>query len=182
MSIWSIIDDRFITVYDDGYTGLYQIDGTPIILPDYYDEISYCKELDIFAFGKDLQVSIAKLTPATPATPTISVDVYGKPVEFDQPPVLKDGRTLVPVRAISEALGASVDWDEATQTVTATLGDTVVKLVINSNRMLVNDKVIEIDVPAEIINSRTLIPVRAISEAFGCQVDWDDDNYRVIIS
>ena len=177
-SIWDIINEKFIKVYRDGYYGLYTIDGTPIIYPDYYDDISYCEELDIFAFEKDLQVSIAKISPAEP---TISVTVYGNPVEFDQPPVLKEGRTLVPVRAIAEALGSSVEWDEATQTVTATLGDTVVKLVINSKQMLVNGNAVEIDVPAEIINSRTLIPVRAISEAFGCNVDWDGDNYRVII-
>lgn len=179
LSFWEIVDDKFIIVYRDGYQGIYAVDGSPVILPNYYDEISYCEELGLFAFEKDFQVSLAKNTPATPV---ISVDVYGVPVEFDQPPVLKDGRTLVPVRAISEALGALVDWDEPTQTVTATLGDTVVKLVINSNQILVNGEVVEIDVPAEIINSRTLIPVRALSEAFGCNVQWDGDNYHITIN
>lgn len=111
----------------------------------------------------------------------ISVTINGKKVNFDQPPVEKQGRTLVPLRAIFENLGATVNWDEVTQTVTSTKGDISIKLTIGSNKLYVNEKKIVIDVPAQLINSRTFVPVRAVAEAFMCNVDWDDQNKIVII-
>ncbi len=122
--------------------------------------------------------------PAEPPAPNaeISVLLNSKKIEFDQLPVLEYGRTLVPLRAIFEALGASVQWDGATQTVTAVKGDTTVSLQIGSTSMYVNGVVKTLDVPAKLINSRTLVPVRAISEAFGCAVGWDGNTQTVIIN
>jgi len=82
-------------------------------------------------------------------------------------------RTLVPLRAIFEALGATVDWDGATQTVTAKKDSDVIKLQIGSNEMTVNGKTVTLEVPAQLINGRTMVPVRAIAEAFGAEVYWD---------
>ncbi len=96
-------------------------------------------------------------------------------VKFDVPPTIVNGRTLVPLRAIFEALGATVDWDDATQTVTSEKGGTKISLTINSNVMTVNGEAKTLDVPATLIDSRTLVPVRAISEAFGLQVGWDGE-------
>lgn len=112
----------------------------------------------------------------------ISVFLNGNEIIFDQPPVIQNGRTLVPLRAIFEALGATVDWDGNTRTVTATKGDTIVKITIGDNKLYKNGKVIELDVPAQIINDRTLVPVRAVSEAFDCKVDWDGETKTVIIT
>ena len=112
----------------------------------------------------------------------ISVRINGKYVEFDQPPILENGRTLVPLRAIFEALGADVQWDGSTQTVTATKNGTEISLQIGSTRMYVNGSAKTLDVPAKLINSRTLVPVRAISEAFGCKVDWIQDTQTVVIT
>jgi hypothetical protein len=112
----------------------------------------------------------------------ITVSVNGKNVEFDQPPVIDNDRTLVPMRAIFEALGATVDWDGETRTVTSTKGDTTIKLTIDSADMYVGENVITLDVPAKIISDRTMVPVRAISEAMACKVDWDGENQAVIIT
>ena len=112
----------------------------------------------------------------------IAVTVKGSTVVFDQPPVAKQGRTLVPVRAIFEALGATVDWDNATQTVSARRENVTVILTLGSNIMTVDGMGVELDVPAEAINGRTLVPVRAISEAFGCNVEWEQATRTVIIN
>lgn len=112
----------------------------------------------------------------------IKVTLNGNAITFDQPPVIKDDRTLVPVRAIFEALGAEVRWDGDTQTVLSQKGATLVQLKIGSNIMTVNGRDIALDVPAQIINDRTLVPVRAIAEAYGCSVDWDGATKTVIIS
>ena len=97
-------------------------------------------------------------------------------------PVIEDGRTLVPLRAIFEKHGAEVGWDGETQTVTATKGDTQVSLQIDSAEMYVNGYAKVLDVPAKLIGNRTMVPVSAISEAFGCNVNWDGESYTVIIT
>lgn len=103
----------------------------------------------------------------------ISIDVNGNVLLFDQAPVIENGRTLVPARAILESLGASVSWDAGTKTVTATKGSTQVSMKIGAPSMSVNGSVQALEAPAKIINNRTVVPVRAISEAFGCEVTWD---------
>ncbi|MBR5518016.1 MAG: copper amine oxidase N-terminal domain-containing protein, partial [Clostridia bacterium] len=120
--------------------------------------------------------------PIPDPNPGIKVLVNGVPVQFDQPPVLENGRTLVPLRAIFEALGANVGWDDATQTVTATKNGIQISLQIGSTQMYVNGNVKTLDVPAKLINSRTLVPVRAVSEAFGCKVDWINDTQTGVIT
>jgi hypothetical protein len=97
--------------------------------------------------------------------------------EYLQPPVapvIIDGRTMVPLRTVFEGIGAIVEWDNDTQTVTANKGKNIVKLQINSKKMSVNGAVKEIDVPAQLINDRTMVPIRACSEAFGLDVEWDE--------
>lgn len=122
------------------------------------------------------------VTDAKAAEDVITVKVNNKNVSFDQPPVLENGRTLVPLRAIFEALGAKVDWDQNTQTVTASKGDINISLQIGSANMNVNGENKVLDVPAKIAGGRTLVPVRAISEAFGCDVNWDGATKTVIIN
>ncbi len=112
----------------------------------------------------------------------ISVLVDGEAVKFDVLPQIINDRTMVPVRAIFEALGAGVEWNDETKTVTATKGETIVSLTINSNVINVNGEEKIIDTPAMIVNDRTLVPVRAISEAFDCTVEWDGETYTVIIT
>lgn len=100
----------------------------------------------------------------------------------DVPPQIIDGRTMVPVRIVSEALGAEVSWDGETKTVIASKGVTVVRIPINSMTARSYGEDIPLDVPAQIIDGRTLVPLRFISEAFGATVDWDSETRTVSIT
>lgn len=111
----------------------------------------------------------------------ITVTVNGETVEFDQPPVIDNDRTLVPMRAIFEALGAEVIWDGDTRTVTSTKDDTVIVMTIDSTQMYVGENAVTLDVPAKIVSDRTMVPVRAISEALTCEVIWEADTRTVVI-
>lgn len=113
--------------------------------------------------------------------PEITVTVDGAQVAFDQPPVMVENRTLVPLRAIFEALGANVQWNEQTQTVFAAKRLDTVSLQIGKRELYQNDQTVMMDVPAQIMNDRTMVPVRAISEAFDLLVQWDGDTKTVIV-
>lgn len=111
----------------------------------------------------------------------ISVIVNNEKINFDQSPIIIDNRTLVPLRSIFEALGATVYWDNDTQTVTAIKDDATIKLTIGVYEFYKNGAAVSIDVPGMIVNNRTLVPVRAISEAFDCDVEWNGETRTVII-
>lgn len=113
--------------------------------------------------------------------PVISVLTGGKKVYFDQIPVIESGRTLVPLRAIFESLDANVDWNADTKTITSKKGDTEIVMTIGNNEMTKNGDKIALDVAPKIIGGRTLVPVRAIAEAFDLNVDWNDSLKQVII-
>jgi len=115
-------------------------------------------------------------------TKSVKVKLDGHLLNFDVPPMIINDRTLVPFRVILEALDADVGWNENTKEVTAAKGDLNIKLQIGSTEAFVNDEKTKLDVSAMIIDGRTLIPARFISEALGCSVDWDGDTRTVIIS
>ena len=118
---------------------------------------------------------------APPAAQDISVYVNGQAVIFDQPPLIIGGRTMVPVRATLEALGATVGWDGETQTVEAVRGGVAISLQIGSDVLTRNGESIIIDAPAQIIGGRTLVPIRHVAESFGATVGWDGDTRTVTI-
>lgn len=99
----------------------------------------------------------------------------------DQNPILEDGRVLVPMRAIFEALGATVEWDEETRTITARKGDTIITLQIGKNEIVKNGETVELDTKAQIMNDRTLVPLRAVSESFDNKVEWNGEEKTVTI-
>ena len=107
----------------------------------------------------------------------VNLLVEGQAVETDQPAVIVDSRTMVPVRVIAETLGCEVDWDVETKTVTFTQGSIVATMVVGEKALNVTNNgvttAMEIDTPAVIINSRTMVPVRFLTELFGFNVDWD---------
>ena len=86
------------------------------------------------------------------------------------------------MRAIFEALGATVDWSSNAQTVTAIKGSTVIKLSIGGYEMYKDSSAVVLDVPAIIVNNRTYVPARVVSEAFDCDVNWDGDTKTVLIT
>ena len=89
-------------------------------------------------------------------------------------PLVVEDRTLVPVRFISEALKAKVEWESETKTITVKQETKIIRLVLGSNKIETNGKINTLDVPAQTINDRTYIPMRALSEALGKNVIWDD--------
>ena len=89
--------------------------------------------------------------------------------------------TMVPMRAIFETLGAEVIWDETNETVTAKKNGTEISLKINDNKMTKNGWEIELDAPAILLSDHTMLPLRAVSEAFGAAVTWDEQNRIVNI-
>lgn len=117
----------------------------------------------------------------------VSVTVNGTYVIFDQPPIIQNGRTLVPMRAIFEALDFEVEWYDGVIDVYNSDGDNIMTLWIDDPEMYIdpdgsNDwDIVELDVPPQIINSRTLVPVRAISESIGADVQWNNSTRTVII-
>ncbi|MGN0183303.1 MAG: stalk domain-containing protein [Candidatus Ornithomonoglobus sp.] len=111
----------------------------------------------------------------------------------DQNAKIVDDVTLVPARGVFEAMGCKVDWngEDRTVTVTSSTGVRYVVITIDSDVMKIStfktlmkreDKDYTLEVPAQIINDRTMIPLRAVSEAFDCDVKWDDDSYAVSIT
>ena len=111
----------------------------------------------------------------------IRVMVDGAELAFDVDPVIENDRTLVPMRLIFEALGAKVDWDEATRTALAVKGDVKISITIDSAELMKNSKAVVLDAPARLIGGRTLVPVRAVSEGLGAKVDWDETSRTVQI-
>ena len=89
---------------------------------------------------------------------------------------------MVPVRAIFEAMGLTLDWNDTTKTATATKEGLVIVMSIDNKVTYVNGEAHVLDVPPQIIGGRTLVPVRFVSESMGAKVTWDDVNKNVIIS
>jgi len=115
-------------------------------------------------------------------TAPITIMLDGRQLVTDVAPIIVSGRTLVPMRAIFEALGASLAWAETTQTVTARKGATTVTLGINRPTATVNTQSVALDQPAQIVRGRTLVPLRFVVEALGAEVNWDDSRNRVIVT
>ncbi len=111
-----------------------------------------------------------------------SVIVNGNPISFTVEPMQVANRTMVPMRAIFEALGAEVHWNETTQTVTAIRGTTNVQLTIGEPEALVNGRVLALDVPAMVRRGSTMVPLRFVSEALGAEVEWVGATQTVFIS
>lgn len=123
-------------------------------------------------------IIILAMAVSAQAAPQVILD--GKTLTFDVPPTVENGRTLVPLRAIFEALGADVQWNEATNSVIAKKDETEIKLIIGG-KAFINNEEISLEVPAKVINGRTLVPLRFVAEAFSCIVVWDEKMNSIII-
>jgi|GEM_PF-534307 len=115
-------------------------------------------------------------TVTTVVEMTIGQDVgyiNGVPAALDAAPIIRNSRTMLPVRFVAEAFGATVGWDGATSTVSVTTADVEIKITIGSTTALVNGKTVTLDSPAFIESSRTYMPVRFVAENLGATVEWD---------
>lgn len=122
------------------------------------------------------------VVPSKPGKGWGRVKVNGKEHRFgDVPPVIKDGRILIPVRGLMASLGADVRWESVTKTVYVNLDDVVIILKVDSQEVTVNGDVYQLDVPAKNENGRVVIPLRFIAEALGFKVGYDGETGDVTV-
>ena len=138
-----------------------------------------CKRVAIILLA--LVTVVSTLLMQVFAENEIKVLLDGQELIFDVPPQLIDNRTMVPMRKIFESMGASVEWDGNTQTVTATKDNIIVIMQINNKEINVNGESITFDVAPQLVDSRTLVPARAVAESLKAKVDWDGETKTVII-
>jgi hypothetical protein len=119
----------------------------------------------------------------------VGIRLNGKMLSFDAQPFIENDRVLVPLRGVMEELGADVEWDGETSTVSVAAEGVSIELVIGENTAKVVrtvdetpvEETVELDVASKLVNDRTFVPVRFISETLGANVDWDNDLRIVII-
>jgi hypothetical protein len=127
-------------------------------------------------------VGLAVLLLTQVAGLAITVVVNGTALPANPPALERGGRVLLPMRAVVEALQATVRWEEATQTASATDGVRMVRMTIGSHTAYLDDKAVTLDVPPQIINGYTYVPVRFPAEAFGAEVGWNAGTQTVMIT
>ncbi|KFM93146.1 copper amine oxidase N-terminal domain-containing protein [Paenibacillus macerans] len=128
-------------------------------------------------------------TSVLAAKVNVTVQVNGKTVSFpDAKPYYEDNRVMIPIRFVSEALGAKVGYKKTAsgsivnRTVTISLGDKKISMNINSKKVIVGETVVTLDVPARLQQERTYVPLRFVSEALGSDVNWNQSKKLVSIS
>lgn len=113
---------------------------------------------------------------------SIKVNVNGSNLEMNESPVIINGRTLVPLRVIFQALGVTPVWDNDTKTVIVKSETVNMSLTIGSKTAFVNNKSVPLEVPGTLVNGSTMVPVRFIAETFGATVGWQSETKTVMIS
>lgn len=174
-------DIKSVTYHIDGkYAGMSsEIPYTAYIDASGYSGTHTLKTTAAFTNGKTLTTeSEIKINTSNN---DVKVKISGNTVFFDQNPIIYNDRTMVPMRKIFEELGAAVTWDGNTRTASGKRGDRTVKITVGSNKMYVNSKSITLDTAPIILSERTLVPVRAVAEGLGCDVDWIGDTSTVTI-
>lgn len=122
---------------------------------------------------------MANIAPVQAESSDVTVLVDGRQLALDVPPQIRSGRTLVPMRAIFEALGATISWDEQSKTVTAERGSDTLVLTVGSRLVEWRGSLITVDVAPEIVAGRTLVPLRFVGQALGVYVAWDGSTRTV---
>jgi len=116
------------------------------------------------------------------AATDIKLFINGEELVCDPPAIIENDRLLVPMRAIFEKLEAQVNWDAETRTITAAKNEFILLMQIGNPKMFINNDEIELDVPPSITDDRTMVPARAVSEAFDIPVEWNDETREVNIN
>lgn len=143
--------------------------------------------LSIFVFFSFLNINVYATGDENENQKPITVKLNGEALDFDTEPVIINDRTMLPMRAIFEELGAQVNWHKEIKTVTGyrrykDISDMFIKLKIGDNTAYRNGKAFTLASPPVIKNDRTLVPVRFIAESFGVDVDWDSKNKTVLLN
>lgn len=133
--------------------------------------------------GVSILIVILGAVLSVNAYETASVTLNGEYIQFDQQPIIINDRTMVPMRKIFEAMGCEVLWDEKVEMIDVWRGDeNLMTLWIGDSEMWTPGGLVYLDAAPFVMNDRTLVPVRAISESIGAQVDWDEYSWTVIIT
>lgn len=160
-----------------------------------YNSAGYSDSNEMIGATGGNSTPVQPTVPATPSAPSSSSSssqtalrfhinnsqyyINDIPTPMDASPVIKDGRTLLPVRYVAIPLGATVDWDAVSKKVTVSNNGIVIELWINRNTARVNgvDRLIDPDnssvTPVILPPGRTMLPLRFIAENLGCQVEWN---------
>lgn len=109
----------------------------------------------------------------------ITLIINNKTIKSDTPPLIYKNRTMVPIRIVSETLGAEVFWHSSERQVEIKTHNRIIKLTIDKNEALINEKKVTLDVSAKIFNNRTMVPLRFVGEALGADVFWDGSTRTV---
>ena len=112
----------------------------------------------------------------------ITVLYDGNVLEFDTKPIIDSDSVIIPARAVFEAFGMNVLWNDIMRMVTVSDSNTQIKMIIDFDAATVNSRAYKLTVPARIIGGRTYIPLRFISEATGKSVNWDEKERQVVIT
>ena len=116
------------------------------------------------------------------AAKEVKIEIDGKAmVPKDMPAVIIDGRTMLPMRQIAQELGCEVNWNEAAKQIYVMRGSDIIVFIVDSKTGYENGKEFTMDVPATIVNDRTMLPVRALADALHLNIKWDDPNRIVSI-
>ena len=180
--------DYFVSTSRDGKKFSYSKDGiywTTISSPGDINSVASIQHVDdtlVLRYRDEYyQYNFTDLEDALPKS-DIYVKVNGEILGFETPPILENDRTLVPMRFILEKMGADVGWYDEHQMVVAQQNNMTVEMSINNPTATVNGKSVAMDVPPRLINGRTMIPLRFLSEELGYSVQWDDNLNMAIIT
>ena len=128
----------------------------------FFDKVNYVDEIPAGP-AVELKMTLGKT----------DYTVNGETKTMDVAPIIRNDRTMLPVRYVAEALGAEIAWDGATSTATLKTADTELRITVGASEALVNGKAVPLDSPAFIESNRTYMPVRFVAETLGATVAWD---------
>ena len=135
-----------------------------------------------YTFTLDNEKTTLSLNELSGKDNEITIFTDGTILSTDNKPVVINNNTLIPLREISEALGADVKWNSDTKTAVISKENNTVSITVNSDTMLVNNKTIYVNVPAQIIDNTTYVPLRSLAAALNCLIDWDSENKVININ
>lgn len=126
-------------------------------------------------------MAVSASSAAMAGSEAVTVIVDGSTLVSDVAPQIINDRTMVPMRAIFETLGATVEWDGDARKITSKRGDTTIEMTVDDKTMYINGKAVELDTAPTIVNDRTLVPTRAAAEGLDAEVEWLADSKTVLI-
>lgn len=140
-----------------------------------------CQRITALIVSMIMMISLFTAIPVSAANVNLTVKVDGEVMHFpDQKPAVKNNRTLVPVRFVAEELGYKVEWNQKEGA--AVIDNGRIKLYVNTNKAVIDGKEVTLDVKTEVINERTMVPLRFVAENLNCTVDWVPTNSMILVN